>query len=109
MCARVPGDVIAAKKGKERVVDEKSVTQCNSARDSFANRIENGGSFAKEPAARRSSLPCAVVRLGHAPAWAVPCARARCAWLGRAARIGPLDRNQFSISSKFVNIYSIIV
>ena len=50
MRARVPGDVAAVKKGKGRVVDEKYVTQCNSVRFSFANRVEDGGSFAKEPA-----------------------------------------------------------
>ena len=52
MRAQVLGDVAAAKKGKERVVVEKSMTRCNSAQVSFANRVENGGSFAKEPATR---------------------------------------------------------
>ena len=60
MRARVPGDVAAAKKGKGRVVDEKFVTRCNSVRFSFVNRVEDGGSFVKEPAARGFSFcgPC---------------------------------------------------
>ena len=69
--ARVPRDVVTTKKGKGRVLDEKPVTRCNSARLSFAIRVENRGSFVKEPAARGSFPPRAVVRLGHAPAWAV--------------------------------------
>ena len=36
--ARVTGDVAVAKKGKERVVDEKPMTHRNSARVSCANR-----------------------------------------------------------------------
>ena len=32
------------------MLDAKDMTQSNSVRVSFANRIENGGSFAKEPA-----------------------------------------------------------
>ena len=52
MRARVPGDVATAKKGKGRVVDEKSVTRCNSARVSFENRVKNGGFFANAPATR---------------------------------------------------------
>ena len=32
------------------MLDENAVTQWNCVRVSFANRIENGGSFAKEPA-----------------------------------------------------------
>ena len=49
--ARLPGDVATVKKGKGRVLDEKPVTRCNSARLSFEIRVENGGSFVKEPAA----------------------------------------------------------
>ena len=76
--AQVPGDVAAAKKGKGRVVDEKSVTQCNSAWVSFANRVENGGSFAKEPAARglrRGPRRVLRVHVGRTPEWAEPFAR----------------------------------
>ena len=45
------------------------VTQSNSVRVSFANRIENGGSFAKEPA--RVGLPASgLCRAGGPRAWA---------------------------------------
>ena len=50
--AWVPGDVATAKKGKGRVVDEKSVTRCNSACVSFENKVKNGGFFANAPTAR---------------------------------------------------------
>ena len=82
------GDVAMAKKGKGRVIDEKSVTWCNSVRFSFANRVENGGSFAKEPAARGFPLWAAGcgpsraplngprrllrMRAGGKPGWAEP-------------------------------------
>ena len=43
MRARVPGDVAATKKRKERVVDVKHMTQRNSARVSSANKGNSGG------------------------------------------------------------------
>ena len=71
--AQVLMDIAAAKKGKERVVVEKTVTQCNSARVSFENRVKNGGLFAKcasharlrrgPPALGRASR-CACARAG---------------------------------------------
>ena len=60
----MPGDVAMAKKGKGRVVDEKSMTRCNSARVSFENRVKNGGFFANAPAARGlRGGPCVVGRV----------------------------------------------
>ena len=56
MRARVPGDVVATKKGKERVVDVKHVTRRNSARVSCANRGNHGGFFANAPDARGSAV-----------------------------------------------------
>ena len=65
--ARVPGDVVAAKKGKGRVVNEKTMTWCNSVWVSFVNRVENGGSFAKEPAPRELRRGPRSVGRVHAP------------------------------------------
>ena len=56
MRAQVLMDIAAAKKGKERVVVEKTVTQCNSARVSFENRVKDGGFFAKCVAPRGSAV-----------------------------------------------------
>ena len=51
------------KKGKGRVVDEKSVTQCNSARVSFENRVKNRGLFAK--CASHARLRCGPLAMGR--------------------------------------------
>ena len=84
--ARVPGDVAVAKKGKERVVNEKPVTQRNSARDSCANSRSSAGFFANAPDARGSAV-------GHLR-WAASCGAVRAAPMaacvhGREGRIGP--------------------
>ena len=48
------------------MLDAKGVTQLNSVRVSFANRIENGGSFAKQPArAWVSPRWASVAPVGH--------------------------------------------
>ena len=52
-----------AKKGKERVVVEKYVNQCNSARVSFENRVKNRGLFAK--CASHAWLRCGPPALGR--------------------------------------------
>ena len=80
---QVPGDVATAKKGKERVVVEKSMTQCNSARVCFENRVKNGGLFAKctNHARLHSGPRCAMpsgprqslcLCTGGKPGWAEP-------------------------------------
>ena len=87
MRARVPGDIVVAKKGKERVVDEKPKTQHNSARVSCVNRGKSGGFFANALDARGSTvgrLRWVVLRDAE---WATPvaaCARGRETGLGRA-------------------------
>ena len=96
MHARVSRDVDTAKKGKWRVVDEKSVTRCNGARVSFENRVKNGGLFAYAPAARG---------LRHGPrscaaAWAVPGAACASGWdagVGQAVRSWAALWNRFLI------------
>ena len=60
MRARVPRDVAAAKKGNERVVNEKLVTQRNSAQDSCANR-RSSGAFSLMRQTRAASLWAAYV------------------------------------------------
>ena len=85
MRARVPRDIVAAKKGKERVVDEKPMTRRNSARVSCVNRGKSGGFFANAPDTRGSAvgrLRWATLRDAE---WATPvaaCARGRETGLG---------------------------
>jgi len=84
---RVPGDVAAAKKGKERVVDVKPVTRHNSARVSCANRGNSGGFFANAPDARGSAVGRLRWAASRDAVWAAlvaACARRREAGLGRA-------------------------
>ena len=87
MCTRVPGDVAAAKKGKERVLDEKPMTWCNSARVSCANRGNSGGFFANAPDARGSVVGRLRWATSRDAEWAVPVATCACGWeagVGRA-------------------------
>ena len=86
-----------AKKGKERVVVEKSMTQCNSARVSFENRVKNRGFFADTPAAHRLHVLWAT---SCAAEWAVPIAASaggRDTGVGRAVRSWAALWNQFPI------------
>ena len=79
MRAQVSGDVVAAKKRKEGVVDVKPVTRRNSARVSCVNKGNSGGFFINAADACGST----VGRLR----WTAPvaaCARRREAGLGRA-------------------------
>ena len=90
MRAQVLMDIAAAKKGKERVVVEKTVTQCNSARVSFENRVKNGGFFANAPAARGlRGGPCVVGRVVRRLVGRPGCCA--CAWAG--SRGGPSHRS----------------
>ena len=87
MRAQVLGDVAAAKKGKERVLDEKPMTWRNSAWVSCVNRGNSGGFFANAPDARGSAVGRLRWAASRDAVWAAlvaACARRREAGLGRA-------------------------
>ena len=107
----VPRDVVAVKKGKERVVDVKPVTQRNSARVSYANRGNSGGFFANAQDARGSTVGRLRWATSRDAVWAVPvdaCTRGWEAGLGRAgASVGREIESSFMFSSEFANAYAI--
>ena len=86
MRTRVPGDVAAAKKGKERVVDVKHVTRHNSARASCANRGNSGGFFANVPDARGSAVGGLRWAASRNAEWAAPVAVCARGWEAKVGR-----------------------
>ena len=81
------------------MVDEKSVTQCNSAHVSFENRVKDGGFFAKCTALRGSAvgrLRWAASRDAERAAPFVASVRRWDAAMGQADPSGPRNRMTFS-------------
>ena len=84
--ARVPRDVIAAKKTNERVVDEKPVTRRNSTRVSCANRENSGGFFANAPDACGSAMDSLRWAASREAEWAAPVAVCARGWEAKVGR-----------------------
>ena len=96
--ARVPGDIAVVKKGKERVLDEKHVTQRNSARVSCANRGNSGGFFANASDARGSAVGRLCWAAARDAEWAAP-GGAACMRASRS--LGP-SRSKWAVRWNYV-------
>ena len=75
-----------AKKGKDRVVDVKPVTQHNSARVSCANRENSGGFFANALDTRGSAVGHLCWAASRDVEWATPVAACTRGWEGGVGR-----------------------